>query len=118
MIVEVRSLSIYLVKHTGLFGRIVCANIVCFTYTMNPTAIRQDRLSTIEGRIEILDRISRDENVRACISDAHWCLEAAASGRPYPIGDGDNAERWLDAAEQWVARAGQHAFGYNLPKGW
>lgn len=58
-------------------------------------------------------------SVAACLADAHAARAAAETNAPFPgTATTETAELWYAAAERWITRAAQHAYGFALPRGW
>lgn len=72
-----------------------------------------NRIARITDRIKLVPA-GMSTSAEACIEDALKCVERHLNCAP----GATLRHTWLDSAEMWMDRAGQHAFGYRLPKGW
>lgn len=82
----------------------------------------QDRMDVIRRRAQLLID-SQNSSAWSCQLDALTCMVKHEQEFPFPVERSQQLATslpttWLEAAERWVMRGAQHAFGFQLPEGW
>ena len=97
----------------------MCFNGSMDTNTNIVTRQEQNRKDVIRHRAQLLID-SLNSSAWHCQLDALTCLVKHEQEFPFPANSTARnlPTTWLEAAEAWINRGAQHAFGFNLPEGW